>query len=658
MPIKSHILNRIFAIAILAISFCINNQNGAWGQDSSSLLKIVYPKSNSAISAPSTFIVGQVNPGATLTCNGMDVKVNKVGFFAHVVPLQLGANRFVLSSTNTNSSQHTNDTYDVGSNTHTQTNSTTSNSSTAQEELTVIRKIPPRPISPTEIRMEGLSPNVDLGVKARDTINFSVHATPSSNVTVQFGDHKLALTSYNGQAASGNSANVTYGKVVQSAPLNATKYSDVYKGTYRIGENDHFVGIHPKYTLACGSNNLSVTSKTTITTVDELIGARTTKDPTIVRIAPDLARTTPLVNDVRVAIDGWSGENMRCLYSPNRHVWIKKDSLIIDNDIHSSTTEPPTSAPQAVARTINLINNAYGEQLRLPLTESLPYQIEQKLNPNCLVLRVYGVSSDTDWITNELQNGTNDKQVIDHVTWKQSEDNVYEITVHLLGDRQWGYKIFYEGTTLCLDIKRSPITAIRPTTDTRLDGIKICLDPGHGGQDNGSVGCSGLPESQVNLDIALKTKTCLENLGATVIMTRTSQSVLPSLEDRVKLATDTQADFLISIHNNALPDGRDPLKEHGTSSYWYYPQSIELARCLKNAVKNASGFPDLGARYQNLALARAPAMPAVLLEIGFMINPDEFAQLIDPSFQLKISRAIVTGLEQYLNQPVTTVEKR
>ena len=62
-------------------------------------------------------------------------------------------------------------------------------------------------------------------------------------------------------------------------------------------------------------------------------------------------------------------------------------------------------APQAVARTINLVNDTYGEQMRLPLTERLPYQIEQKLNPNCLILRVYGVSSDTDWITNEPESG-------------------------------------------------------------------------------------------------------------------------------------------------------------------------------------------------------------------------------------------------------------
>ena len=130
-------------------------------------------------------------------------------------------------------------------------------------------------------------------------------------------------------------------------------------------------------------------------------------------------------------------------------------------------------------------------------------------------------------------------------------------------------------------------------------------------------------------------------MGATVIMTRRNQNENPSLDERVRLATNSQSDFLISIHNNALPDGRDPWKEHGTSSYWYHPQSVELAKRLKNSVKDASNFIDLGARYQNLALARGTAMPSVLLEIGFMINPDEFTQLIDPEFQNKIAQPSV-----------------
>jgi N-acetylmuramoyl-L-alanine amidase len=619
---------------------------------SSSSLKIVHPQSGSYISEPSTYIVGQTDPAAILTCNGLPVKVNRAGFFAHVVPLQYGANHFVLAYTNKNDLQSSSSNYDAVSDTNTKNSTSLTSSVTAQEEFTVYRKAPVKPIGTNEIKLVEVSPSANLGLRTGDPINFTVHATPNSKVIVQFGEHELVLLPNKGKYISENSPEVTYGKVVQSSP-SVYGSSDLYKGVYRVSESDHFINIHPRYTLVNSIKTVSVISKVKINTVERFLTARTNRKPTVVRIAPNLARTTPLVDDVRITVDGWSGDNMRCFYSPNRHVWIKNRDLSVDNGdatlpSRALSKQSEAMTPQVVARTINLVNDSYGEQLRLPLTDRLPYQIEQKLNPNCLILRVYGVSSDTDWITNEPETDQTDKQVIDHVTWKQPEDNVYEITVHLSGNRQWGYKISYENNTLCLDVKREALST-RAYNNGRLDGLKVCLDPGHGGSEPGSTGCSGLPETQLNLAIALKTKTCLEDLGATVIMTRTSDSETVSLDERVKIATDCQADFFISIHNNSLPDGRNPLQEHGTSSYWYQPQSLELARCLKNSVKKYTNFPDLGARYQNLAIARASSMPSVLLEIGFMINPDEFTQLIDPQFQSTIAQAIAAGVTDYLN---------
>jgi len=579
----------------------------AWSYElsGSSAIKIVYPKPGSVIDAPSSFIVGQVIPGTNLTCNGESVRVNKPGYFAHVVPLHYGANQFHLYSADNN----------------------------INLDWTIARKTPPKPISPHELKIEDLKPNVDLGIKPGDIIYFSAHATPYALVSVQLGSHCLTLSS---TKKTPPTTSVAYGKVVQRLEQNG---ADLYKGSYRVVEGDHFLSVHPEYKLVSRNGSLTIKCKATISTVERLSVARTIKAPTVVRLGPGLARTTPLADGVKVAIDGWLGDNMRCLYSPNLHVWIKKQDLILDSERElsretsgASENNSDDTVPHAVAQTINIIDDSYGEKVCLPLDERLPYQIEQKLNPNCLIMRVYGVSADTDWITCEPKaNGA--KSVIDHVSWRQVEDNLYEVTVYLSDKRQWGYQVNYNGTTLCLDIKHPP----KLFPDSMLSGIKICIDPGHGGSEIGATGCSGIPESQINFDIASKVKLYLEASGATVIMTRIAQNQNVSLDERVKIATDNGVDFLISIHNNALPDGRDPWKEHGTSSYWYHPQSIELASCLKESVKSASGFLDLGARYQNLALARATAMPSVLLEIGFMINPDEFAALIDSQSQSKIA---------------------
>ncbi len=579
-------------------------------------IKIVYPKAGNTIEASSTFLVGQVSPGSTLTCDGAAVKVNQPGFFAHVVPLQYGSNHFVLTSSN---DQGTKSILD----------------------WTVFRKPPIKPINFDELKIDDLKPSVDMGVTAGDVINFSVRATPHSLVTVQLGTHQISLSS--GQKPS-LASDVAYGKVNEHGN---SPGADLYRASYHVAAGDHFLAMHPRFRLVSSKGDILVTSKATITTVEHLQIARTVKAPTVVRLGPGLARTTPLVEGVKLVIDGWLADNMRCSYSPNCHVWVKRQDLIFEPAITQDARLFKANngmVPQAVARTINIVPDNYGDNICLPLTERLPYQIEQKLNPNCLILRVYGVQSDTDWITSEPKDNADDRSILDHVSWRQAEDNVYEITVHLSGNRQWGYQVGYNDTTLALNVKHSPLLS----SDATLRGVKICLDPGHGGSETGSVGCSGVPESQVNFEIATKVKSYLEELGATVILTRTAQNQYVSLEDRVKIATENQADFLLSIHNNALPDGRDPWKEHGTSSYWYYPQSLELAKSLKTSVKQTSGFLDLGARYQNLALARANGMPSVLLEIGFMINPDEFTNLIDPQFQSRIAESIANGIKQYL----------
>lgn len=159
-----------------------------------------------------------------------------------------------------------------------------------------------------------------------------------------------------------------------------------------------------------------------------------------------------------------------------------------------------------------------------------------------------------------------------------------------------------------------------------------------------------MPEKDLNLAIALKLKARLEAAGARVVMTRSDDRDV-SLNDRVKIAERQNADLLLSVHNNALPDGRNPMTEHGTSTYWYQPQSQEMARLLKDGMVKGLGLPDLKARYQNLALCRPSKMQAVLLEVGFMVNPDEFAALENPETQEKAAISITNAVKAYYARP-------
>ncbi len=617
-------LTLLGSMAAVCVSACISVE-AAQAVDGNDIF-VAYPNEATEIQAPASFIVGAIPKGHSLSCQDQPVRVNTAGFFAHVVPLQHGTNNFLLRM-------------DGG---------------TVQKEVHIKREARIEPISENDLKVASFEPSQDLGLKPGDAISFTVRATPASSLTVVVGKKEIVLnpSSANRGKKTGHDhavphivrgRDIAYGHVIERRSGSS---SDIYSGVYRVQAADDWHDVKPKVILEHNKRRLTYTATCRFNTLARNAFAQTQHPLTIVRLGPGLARTTPLDSGVRLEVDGWVGDQVRCLYIPGHHVFIERKDLVFETDTkpeHSSVSSP---APHAVARTINIQPNQYGDSVRIPLDQRLPYQVEQKLLPNTLILRVYGVTADTDWVTSESQDADLKKErLIDHVTWRQASDDQYEVTVHLSGTKQWGYIIRYDGTTLCLDVKKPVELKAKPNV---LAGIKVCVDPGHGGSETGSICCNGLHESTLNLAISYKLKEALEANGATVLMTRKSDSEFVSLDDRVKIATDWGADFLISVHNNALPDGLDPWKEHGTSSYWYHPQSVQLAGLLRDALVEKLRFPNLGARYQNLALARPTAMPAVLVEIGFTINPDEVAQLIDPTVQQNAAQAITDGLIKYL----------
>ena len=93
---------------------------------------------------------------------------------------------------------------------------------------------------------------------------------------------------------------------------------------------------------------------------------------------------------------------------------------------------------------------------------------------------------------------------------------------------------------------------------------------------------------------------------------------------------------------------RNPFHEHGTSTYYYHSQSLPLAKVLHKAMLEDLMFNDFGIFWDSLVLTRPQESLSVLLEMGFMINPDEYALLIKPEFQDKIAASIARGLEYFM----------
>lgn len=579
---------------------------------------LVYPRDGATIDCQTTFLVGSLLSGSQLFCNGQPVKLSPEGYFAHVLKLSPGKNNVALSS-----DQETTDPL----------------------RITIQRPLPQStlPAAPLKLLADSLQPKESLGLVPGDLVAFAARATPGAEVSVQLPGKTIKLQPvYNpkpGKKISSVKLGMDTAFGISYQRTDATQ-KDLYLAFYKINPADNWHNVKPIF-VAQKANNKAIrqTATGSLTIVDQPSLLTTMHDKTIIRTGPDAARLTPLDQDIRLFSDGYKGKWKRLLLCPGNHAWILDEDLAGDTD--------NGSLPEAKITTVNLESDSYGARIVIPLNQRLPYRIEQELKPGRLILHIYGATADTDFVTADTTNQEPESPsstLIDSISWKQKSDLHYELTANLKGQQQWGFFAAYEGSNLVLHIKSPPKLAHHKSS---LEGSIICLDPGHGGQETGSIGCGGSKEATINLAIAQLVRRELEKMGATVVMTRT-EDIDVGLADRVETAVKAQSDLLISIHNNALPDGRDPNKELGTSSYWYQPQSIELAKLVKNNLVTATNFPDYGHRYQNLALCRPSQMPAVLIEVGFMINPSEFTKLINPEFQDRVAQSIAQSIKAFL----------
>jgi N-acetylmuramoyl-L-alanine amidase len=141
----------------------------------------------------------------------------------------------------------------------------------------------------------------------------------------------------------------------------------------------------------------------------------------------------------------------------------------------------------------------------------------------------------------------------------------------------------------------------------------------------------------------------LRERGAEVVLTRESH-VEVSLAERVRIADAADAHLLVSVHNNAFPEGVDPYRRQGTSTYYFHPHSARFARALQREILVTTRIPDLGALSGNLALVRPTWMPSVLTESLFMAIPQQEAALRHPGFSRNLAAAHVRGIEAFLRE--------
>ena len=326
----------------------------------------------------------------------------------------------------------------------------------------------------------------------------------------------------------------------------------------------------------------------------------------------------------RAAVSGRVNEDVRLRLSPVSEAWAPVSDAL---PMPAGTPEP-----SAIVGSVTAMSAEDRAVLRIPLTQRVPFQMLE--SERTLALTLYSAAGDVDW----MRYGRD--PLVRQMTWVQSRRQEVTLTVELSAP-VWGYRTRWDRNDLILEVRRPPrLSATNP-----LRGRTIAIDPGH--PPFGSTGPTGLREAEANLAVALQLRTMLRNAGAKVQMTRVSDSAV-DLWPRVALAEQGGAELLVSIHNNALPDGVNPFTNNGTSVFYNQPRSVPLAAAIQESMVRQVKLPDLGIGRGDLAVIRGTWMPSVLVEGMFIIMPEQEAALRTATGTRRYARGVYEGIVGFL----------
>jgi len=547
-------------------------------------IKLVEPtKTDIRVKTSRNFIIGSTCKTCNLTVNGKEVKVYPTGAFAYEVNLKPGDSSFSLIAF-------------------------TAPDKSVNKKLSYNYTLPAPPDT----------------VKTLDIA--SIEIFPEGNLFVMPGDRiKFKVKSLTGCAVTANGNIPLY-----EMPNN--KMPGIYQGEYVVKENDSFL-----------------VSKIPVTTTDKTGKVFTKQSKYWVSmfgpLAPNVAVTKGrlchllyglgddrlggakigyLDSMVLLNVVGKVGKEYKVRLSKYRTAYIDEDSLQV--------LPKGSFTPESLTDKWTVYGDSAFDYVQLGLFARLPYQSFQEVNPSKIIVDVFGATNNTNWIT-QLEN----TKEISNVSYEQIEDEVFRITIELKHAQHWGHQIYYKGNTLVVKIKRQP-------ENLALKNLIIGVDAGHGGSNTGAGGPTGSSEKMLTLAVSLKLQKLLEQNGARVIMSRTTEKFFDNKE-RILFYRDSVPDLLVSIHLNS---SADPIRTSGTSTFYRYIGFRNLSHSIYKRMLEL-GLKEYGNNSSfNFMLNSPIEYPNALVETLFVSNPEDEMKILDENFQQQIAEKIVQGIKDFL----------
>ncbi|MDQ6814939.1 MAG: N-acetylmuramoyl-L-alanine amidase [Bacteroidota bacterium] len=317
-------------------------------------------------------------------------------------------------------------------------------------------------------------------------------------------------------------------------------------------------------------------------------------------------------------------DNYLATLSKQHTAWINKADLRADVNFKTK--------PFYLTNSVSVKGDDVYDYVNINLDEKLPYKSWMEVDPAKIFIDVYGVQSNTNWIT-VLRSA----KEIKNVTLTQHEDDVVRVVIELSHNQHWGYSINYKKNILSVRVRRQPVAL-------KVNQMLIAIDAGHGGSNNGADGVtSKVLEKNYTIRFANELEKYLKRKGAKVIMTRTSDTSFNNV-DRVVMLQNTMPDLMVSLHLNSSSNE----KVKGVSTYYKhigyrsFTNSI-LSRMLQ---LDLSEFGNVG--NFNFTLNAPTDFPGALVEIGFLSNVDDEKKILDSRFQKEVAKKIYKGIKDWL----------
>lgn len=554
-------------------------------------LKLVTPaKNKTTVTTTRQFITGTTCKECTLLLNGADIKVWPTGAFAVEVNLQLGDTSFHLVATDAKGFKST----------------------------------------------QTLFYTCQLPAKEKEVTTATVawwRVEPQGDLLLQPGD-RLQLTL---KTMTGATVKLENGFELKEQPVaDSTGIRGIYKGEYVVKQDDPLLTQQKKPLKAIvqfsEAQQLEVSTKSAYAMVPETPFILQTKGrlPYLLHgLGEDRlggAKIGYLDSMVKLKAVGKVGDKYKVQLSDHRQAWIEEE--------HVTVLPQPVFTPSSLTGNMQAWGDSLYDYVSLSLTERLPYQTFQEVSPCRIVVDVFGATSNTNWIIQQQS-----LKAIEQVEYRQLEDGVFRIILELKEDQHWGHSISYQGKTLVIRVRQKPKSLL-------LNRLVIGVDAGHGGSNKGAFGLTGIMEKDMTLLLAKELQQQLEAEGATVLMSRTTDTTFNN-HDRYNFFRDRNPDLVLSIHLNS---SADPIRTKGIGLFYKHIGYRSLSQALLKEL-TAFGLPEYALVGNfNFLLNGFTEFPNALIETLFVSNPEEEANILNPNYRKGIAEAIVKGLKRWLEE--------